>query len=261
MYNINSEVHMKGLKTYLYQKNGRQRIITTYTTDEYGDKMRREHQKILNSLQQNYQINYDLVYAYLPKQSISKLVTKHMQDTHFYTFDIKDFFGSIDHKILGQLLVNCENTQVEEIINSCKVGASCGIGLGLIPSPYLSNIYLSNFDENIFSYLQSLNGNINYSRYSDDILISSKEHLPYDQLLNRITEQLALVSLHLNTKKSRQISLLNHKDYIKFLGVNIIRGKTCNYMTISRKYKKSALHERSSEKQKGMFAYIDLYKS
>lgn len=260
MYNSNSEVIMKELRTYMYVKNGKRRKITTYNKTKAGLNMRENHQHFLQHLQSNYQLDYSLAYAYLPNQSVKKLIEKHQNDHFFYTFDIKDFFGSINHQMLIEKMIHTDKDLCEQIIYQCSNNKPSGLAIGLIPSPYLSNLYLSDFDKQLFTYLKTISSTINYSRYSDDLLISSTNQLPLNEIEEKITLMLKLLKLELNLAKSRQISLLKHHDYFRFLGVNIVRGKEDNYLTISRSFKRKTTKELNLTRKTGMQLYIDIYK-
>lgn len=45
-----------------------------------------------------------------------------------------------------------------------------------------------------------------------------------------------LLELKINKHKTKKLELLNVGDHVKFLGLNIVKGKNGNYITVGKKY-------------------------
>lgn len=247
----------KYLTTFPLATGKKKRLITTYRSNPDGEFMRDKHLKALNVLEQSYTINTDYSFAYLKEQSIKKLVYKHIDNSYFYQFDITNFFGSIDHQILLDKLSSTDDTFNQTLISECSNGKPMGLALGLIPSPYLSNIYLGNFDEKLVTALKDIDSSIIYTRYSDDLTISCQNKLELNELEKLINKLLSVVKLQLNDSKTCYTEVTKKGQHIKVLGLNIIHGEEKNYITVGRKFKRSAKHQFDPQKKHAMDSYIN----
>lgn len=247
----------KYLTTFPIATGKKKRLITTYRADECGQELRTKHIQDLATLEQNYPLNYDFTFAYLKEQSIKQLVNKHLGNKYFYQFDLANFFGSIDHQLLLGKLNATDQHFNQSLIAECSNNKTVGLALGLVPSPYLSNIYLTNFDLKLVSILNRLDSSIVYTRYSDDLTISSNISLDEEELTRILSEQLAVDKLALNPTKTRSSELTAKGGHIKILGLNIVRGEHTNYITVGRKFKRDAHYEQSPLRKQAMESYIN----
>ncbi len=247
----------KYLVTFPITTGTKKRLITTYRSDQYGSELRDKHQADLALLEAQYKLNTDYAFAYIKSQSIKNLVAKHLDNRYFYQFDIKNFFGSIDHSLLLAMLNATDDDFNHQLIHECSNNKPVGLALGLIPSPYLSNIYLSQFDYHVVTALNKLGANIVYTRYSDDLTISSPSELSLDELTTILQTQLAALNLQLHPNKTRSIELFKKGQHIKVLGLNVIRGENSNYVTVGRKFKANTIIEKDRLRKSAMQAYID----
>lgn len=245
------------LVTYPIYTGKKKRMITTYRNSKEGNLLKISHSRDLEYLESKYSLNTDYAFAYIKNQSIKALVNKHIESTYFYQFDIANFFGSINHDLLYTKMENTADVFNEQIINECSNNQSIGLALGLIPSPFLSNIYLANFDQKLVLKLQELDPNIIYTRYSDDLTISSKTKLDLNYLVKLISDLLALEKLSINTSKTKQFELVKKGQHIKILGLNLVRGELTNYVTVGRKFKNNTYIEANPIKRQAMEAYIN----
>lgn len=247
----------KYLTTFPINTGKKKRLITTYRSDQNGQLMRAKHVHSLNKLERYYPSNNTFNYAYTKGKSIKQLVSKHLSNSYFYQFDISNFFASIDHQILLLYLTNTDVKFNTELIYECSNARPNGLALGLVPSPYLSNIYLTHFDYQLAAELKAINPQIEYTRYSDDLTISAPIALDLENLEQIISSLLAPVKLVINSKKTKSTALLTKGQHIKVLGLNIIRGECSNYITVGRKFKRNASYEPNIARKKAMNAYIN----
>ena len=70
-------------------------------------------------------------------------------------------------------------------------------------SPIMSNIYLLEFDYLLTELLRNLNKHFVYTRYADDILISSREMFGWREVVRLVEELLTPYDLTLNKDKIR----------------------------------------------------------
>mgnify|MGYP002241795211 CR=1 FL=1 len=81
------------------------------------------------------------------------------------------------------------------------------------------------FDDTISRQLEEKG--ITYSRYADDIMISSKEIIDeklYHEINKMVTDELVKVNLILNVKKSVFVTFNSKCNFIRYVGVNIVQG-------------------------------------
>lgn len=214
---------------YIPKKSGYRKIITYKVTDI---KLRSYHQKI-NSLLYRRVLPSKFAKAFIKNRSIIKNAKSHMYNDIFITFDIKDFFPNINHNWLIEKLyyeINLNHKRVvsksdcTRIVDSCSVSKK-GLAVGLIPSPFLANIYLKDFDNILYGNLRKLDlKNVIYTRYADDLTISYKANEPIltGEIESIVCGILSKFGLQLNKKKTRIIDI-NRSNHVKITGLNIYK--------------------------------------
>lgn len=249
----------KAKKRFRMKKNGKMRMITCYSNNKYGVNLRNYHIEVLEYLECHYQGNLcESSFAYQKGKNCKQLVEKHLNSTSFFKCDIQSFFNSINHGILLEKLnqINYDTEANKNIIDSCS-SSNKGLDIGMIPSGTLANIYLGEFDQTVRSKIGT---ECIYTRYADDIIISSNNTKKFQFIKQLIIRELMILKLNINPDKFAIKELCNHKDYIKILGINVVKGDEAhggkNYMTISRKFKKSIVNEKSQNAIKSKKAYV-----
>ncbi|WP_017025679.1 reverse transcriptase domain-containing protein, partial [Vibrio rumoiensis] len=132
--------------------------------------------------------NKNVVFSYRKGVSIRDAVEKHASNKFFFQTDIKNFYGSINRQNIVDVfdnrfnmvpisdLENYREKLLELIVIDDKLPA------GFSTSPMLSNICLFDFDNKLEKYCSD--SGLTYTRYSDDIIISSNER----QILTDLTD-------------------------------------------------------------------------
>ncbi|MBN3553034.1 MULTISPECIES: reverse transcriptase domain-containing protein [Fictibacillus] len=230
-------------KIKFIRRKGKIRKIITYTDQSVIEK----HTRIKEFLEERL-IFSKFTKAYVKNSSIFNNAKAHMYNDIFIKLDIKDFFISINHKILldllfSQLNVNPDQTKVSKmeisrLISICSIEKK-GLPLGLITSPILSNIYLKEFDNILYGKLKKMNfKNIIYTRYADDITISFKSEDTNEfiqglkvEILNLVEVLLKRYKLKLNRDKISLINL-NISNHVRITGVSVTKDSN-NYRRIS----------------------------
>jgi len=133
--------------------------------------------------------------------------------------DIYHFFEEIPHGPLKKVVRKVvPDTHIQNLISQwIDVGAPKtglmqkrkGIPQGAIISPFLCNLYLSDFD----SYLNRLN--LPFVRFADDFLIFTPDQNTAQKVLGVIQTKLKKMGLTLNEQKSR---VVKSSPKVKFLG-------------------------------------------
>jgi RNA-directed DNA polymerase len=142
--------------------------------------------------------------------------------------DISDFFGSLSHELLIDLIADrVADGKVLSLVRSMLTAgalrdgvfesAVAGTPQGGVPSPLLSNIYLAVFDEKMAKAGFAL------TRYADDWLITCRSQTEARRALASAREVLeGQLGLRLHPEKTRIVHITRG---FEFLGYKIGRGK------------------------------------
>jgi len=157
-------------------------------------------------------------------------VRKHAHNKHFFQADIQDFFPNIDSMMVRSVIENAAARtpisdlmdHVDRIIELVTIGGALPIGFPA--SPLISNAVLHRFDDRFENYCAD-RGMV-YTRYSDDIIVSSQNRDDLDNLATAIEgtlKSVELAQLKLNPEKTK-ITSIGRK--IKLLGLVILPNGT-----------------------------------
>ena len=238
-------------KKTLIVKN-KYRNIICYSDNYAGRQLRYLHNEIGDALL-TILPSSDHSFAYKKDFNTLKCVTSHQGNIYFAKYDIHHFFESITLSKLKAKIVDFIKSRYAERFNKMRlysfsrVKTTLGkeissiirplffdyrLPIGFINSPKVSDFYLHNLDEKMSS-LET----ITYTRYADDILISSKELDKLEEAKAVLMELIKNESLEINNSKTRTGALKNVGDSFRFLGINIVyRGDGVFEYTISKKY-------------------------
>lgn len=183
--------------------------------------------RFLNNFVFDYaKINTNVVHAYRKGKNAYTAVVKHVDSKYFFQTDIKSFFNSIttqdiqfvfDNNLIDIPIVDIEKYK-SELLNLVTVDGLLPVGFA--SSPSLSNTCLFAFDNALERYC--LANEIIYTRYSDDIILSSNTSDVLKDAEIFISEQLNLFysgRIELNSHKTKH----THKGQkIKLLGMVIL---------------------------------------
>ena len=145
-------------------------------------------------------------YAFIENRSIFDAIYKTSLLTKKYNVylktDIKNFFNSIDHRILTKMLLKYLDEDFVKVLmlffknrfikNNEYNFHDTGIHQGSVISPFLSNFYITPFD-------RFLEKRCEYVRFADDIIIFTQNP---DKLLKDIKRFLNVLKLELNSEKT-----------------------------------------------------------
>lgn len=229
----------KELKVFYIPKKKGYRKIVTYNDKDY--KLREFHEKVSILLYRRI-LPSKFAKAYIKNRSIIVNAKSHMYNDIFLMFDVKDFFESINHNWLTEKLfyeINLNRKKKISLVECSNIVKSCsisnkGLAIGLIPSPFLANVYMKDFDNILYGSLRRLGlNNIIYTRYADDLVISYKAEkvCKLEEIRKIVSENLKKFGLRLNENKSKVIDL-NQSNHVKITGINIIK-RFDNYRSIS----------------------------
>lgn len=222
------------------KKGKKEREIVKYRDEPKGYEAKEFHKYILQCLEKKYRFS-EHSYAYQKGKSIKQCAEKHIKSRGFIKYDIKGFFNSITVDAATDCII--EEFDLEsrykkmlmDILSACFWEG--GLPLGFTSSPIISDICLKEFDDDFVS--KFCDSQIVYTRYADDILISSErgitEELKRD-INDWIVKELKKRGLIVNEKKMQYFNFDEGHTFIRYLGINILYGKNENTLSIGRKY-------------------------
>lgn len=208
------------------------RTIITYRNNEYGESLRKFHEHYLDIITKAFPSSH-LSYAYKSGFRTYDAVIDHIDSILFIKLDIASFFESINYGLFEKKIKAVSPTFDCQDLRYCFYNNH--LSLGYVTSPKISDMYLYGFDTQIEKYL-SEHKNLRYSRYCDDILLSTKDGTLDDlhEFYSFIETQLSRFDLTVNDKKVREFDL-NKDTSASFLGLNIVKKENDNIITVSKK--------------------------
>lgn len=214
---------------YIYKRNGKLRKISILSNkDKYLDR-----------------VTYDFLNAGYNTPSIHNISnsiysTLKPKKRFYLRCDIKDFFASINHKILlskidafnDDYLISLIKsfistptlTKQEFIINKQSFGPEwykldnfsnkIGVPQGAAISQALSNIYLNEFDNLLKTFAHKYD--CNYYRYCDDICLLANDNRTIESAKDLIITEINKLKLTLNEEKLNYGAIEESFDYLGF---------------------------------------------
>lgn len=138
----------------------------------------------------------DYVQGFVKRRSSYSNARQHLAKAFLLSADICDFFDSIEIADVATVFrtLGCNNETAEALAKICTINGI--LSQGLHSSPVISNLVVGNMDKD-FQELCSRHEAV-YTRYSDDISISSNKDLPTKEQIMAILEKNGFI---LNTDK------------------------------------------------------------
>ncbi|MEJ7822055.1 MAG: reverse transcriptase family protein [Chitinophagaceae bacterium] len=138
--------------------------------------------------------------AYIPKRNLLDNVKYHKDKKIVMCLDIEDFFSSIKRSSIEEIFR--KKGYSSNIANLLSKLCCCNDFLpqGAPTSPYLSNIFMTEFDSILSMYCQRQN--LRYTRYADDITVSGEINQP-EIIKEFMKSELEKLRLTLNDNKSK----------------------------------------------------------
>lgn len=187
---------------------------------------------------------HSAAHAYIKQTSITDALKKHQKNNSnwFLKIDLKNFFPSCKPEHIYNLLINLypfyylsENHKIllKEIIQICCLNN--GLPQGTPMSPLLTNLIMVHYDYQIEQYLAEKEGFYIFTRYADDLLISSQKKFNWKETCRDLQE--ILKPFEINKEKIRfgskagrnwNLGLMLNKDNKITLGHK--KKKTLNAM-------------------------------
>lgn len=144
--------------------------------------------------------------AYEIGSSIVKNADMHRRNKHVLRMDIRHFFPSITRKLISEYLsiIKCHDHLDDDDINFvCSVVCKQdGLVMGAPSSPVLANRIMMPADREIQGILDKYSQTFCYTRYSDDLFISSRRFID-QEIADQIESVLNKYGFKINRTKTR----------------------------------------------------------
>lgn len=164
---------------------------------------------------------HNTAYAYVKNRSIKHNALIHKNSNFILKTDLSNFFNSITPQILLNKLTQADIELSEKDIDLIthlffwkeNRDSNLKMSIGAPSSPFLSNFIMFNFDQKLVELCSK--NNCQYTRYADDITISSSQNffeLNFPLLIKQILQSEFNNALKLNKEKTKYISKAHHRN-------------------------------------------------
>jgi len=153
---------------------------------------------ILNNILSRIEIS-PYAKAYIKGRDLKQNLRFHRNKSKVLNLDIEDFFTNIDFNCVQKIFLDrgYSTTLSKYLAKICCLEEH--LPQGAPTSPYLSNIYMLDFDNKVSEYTKSKK--INYTRYADDMTFSGD--FDEKEIIEFVSTQLNTKGLALNMDKKR----------------------------------------------------------
>ena len=164
-------------------------------------------------------------YAYIRGRGIGQCVERHSSSRYFLKLDCQDFFPSIALMEVVSLIeranryIAMDVDEDEASLLGLLLTREGKLPIGSPASPSITNVFMYRFDKEMARYCEGRG--LVYSRYADDITISSAQAGMLNDMIARTSRNLYLYTngrLHINEDKTRHMSFAGR---VRILGLNI----------------------------------------
>lgn len=203
---------------------------------------------------ERFQTNMSVVYSYRKGVNVYHAVSKHANSKHFFQTDIAKFFQSIDVALIRKTIISNVDLvpvadarlYIDRILDLVTVDGVLPVGFAT--SPPISNACLFEFDNLLQAYC--VNKGLIYTRYADDLIISSNSREDLADLSEKVQEVLIQtcgdkMELHRGKTKVTHVG-----SKIKLLGMVILPNGS---VSVDIKFKSKIeviLHFYSTDREK-----------
>lgn len=139
--------------------------------------------------------------AYLPGANAKNNAEAHKGNKYFLCMDIKDFFPSIPYRYVYSIFHALGYKPHASHILTCLCTRKGGVPQGAVTSPAISNLVCIRLDRRISRYVGARN--ITYTRYADDITLSSNNPAVLHSCKKMVDRILGEEGFKVNDKKTR----------------------------------------------------------
>lgn len=181
------------------KRNGKFRVI-----EEPDPELKSQQNSALAEFEESSMMQpSEYAHAFIKERSIVTMAENHVGKNFVGCCDIEDFFPSITRR---KLSMKIHSSVMSEHMDICVYDFGDGKGhrlpQGTPTSPYLSNIYLYDFDHTVARIANE--HEVTYTRYADDLVFSGDRRTDVEYLLNRSKRLLwDIYDLKVHPKKTK----------------------------------------------------------
>lgn len=189
-------------KFQIKKKNGKLRTIK-----EPLPSLKEIQTWILENILQNVKVSR-YAKAYVRNRKIYDNAKYHRDKLKVLSMDVKNFFDNIKRPHVEKIFLDLNYSS--NISNLLSKLCCCNdqLAQGAPTSPYISNLYMREFDEHIANFCKEKE--IRYTRYADDLTFSGD--FDKELIIAEVKDQLKRLDLELNTDKT--LLMLKHQRQI-----------------------------------------------
>lgn len=191
-------------------------------------------------------VHEEVVFSYRKRVSARAAVEQHALSRHFFVTDIESFFPSLTRDIVRETIANAMAAipiadlpaHMEHVLDLLCVDDALPIGFST--SPGLSNAALYTFDIALHARCRQLG--VTYTRYADDIVLSSGERAAAISGVDAVNDLLTRMfegKLRLHRGKSKYLHV---GGKIKLLGMVLLPNGTISVDTSVKDEIETMLH-------------------
>lgn len=238
--------------------------------DEPEEELKELQKQITIIMQQIGIYNTQWAWAYTPKRCAIDMAEQHKTSKWVLKIDLKNFFPSLNRELIKNQLM--KNYYIAKISNILNIDNLITVALlndqlpqGSPLSPYLSNLVMIEFDWLLRNVLPK---NKIYTRYADDIIISSIPHLPKTAIVSTIekilTEQYgsqirinySKVKLQKNTHRLYIVGVKLNKDNELTFGHEKKKKLKLDLYNLFKAYEQNTACKEEAQELLGLFTYM-----
>lgn len=191
-----------------------------------SERLKDFHRFLAGSIFEYAKFNENVLFSYRKGKNAYDAVVKHANSKYFYQTDIENFFSNLTYADVAQVLErNFESFPITDVSNHKEIILNLvtldkKVPIGFSTSPVISNLSLIEFDDDIELYCK--NNNLIYTRYSDDLLISSDDKNTLENAEEYLTKSLHgffSERLRINKQKTKH---LKKGSKVKLLGMVVL---------------------------------------
>ncbi|WP_300570424.1 reverse transcriptase family protein [Flavobacterium sp.] len=170
--------------------------------------------KILKFNLTNIYIPHNCVHGFVPGKNTRSNALVHLGKKNLLSLDIKNFFESINKESVNSALISLgfNESIASDLSSICTLEDK--LVQGFPTSPILANIVCSEMDQKIQELCQ--NYDATYTRYADDLSISSNDIMPQ---IDEIDSILKSFQFELNTSKTKRFKR-GQNQYVTGLSIS-----------------------------------------
>jgi len=211
---------------------------------------------------------HDAAKAYVKGRGIADNARAHVDSRYLLKIDFRNFFPSISSEDVTSYLRsnahfvgNLSEADIEFIAQAVSFNGALTIGAP--SSPMISNLVMYPFDQQVFEYCEG--NNLAYTRYADDLAISSNEHSALKGALDFVKKCLEAQEspkLEINPGKTKFVSK-KHKRFVTGLvlttdnKISIGRDKKRELRTLMYLFVNTQLDVEKIDYLKGWLSYAN----